>query len=160
VFIDSDIYDQVGQKRDKFYDGRRFLQLLDRNQKVIYHQDFEDNGDIPKVEINSISDLDAEEYDIGPPDRSVSKITQYSSSRKKRMGPVTKKEYEMVIQLHNCLGHMNPAKMSQAIREGHGTGLKYLPHQWIECFYTMTARRAPLEDVINLKLLEDPKSSQ
>jgi hypothetical protein len=61
--------------------------------------------------------IDAEEYDIGPPDRSVSKITQYLSSRKKRMGPVTKK-YEMAIQLHNCLGHMNPAKMSQAVREG------------------------------------------
>jgi hypothetical protein len=107
--------------------GEGFLQLLDRNQKVIYHQDFEDNGDIPKVEINSISDLDAEEYDIGPPDRSVSKFTQYSSSRKKRMGPVTKKEYEMVIQLHNCLGHMNPAKMSQAIREGAWYGVEISP---------------------------------
>ena len=128
---------------------------------MIYHQDFEDNGDIPKVEIDSISDLDAEEYDIGPPDRSVSKITQYSSSRKKRMGPVTKKEYEMVIQLHNCLGHMKILlRCHKLLERGYGTGLKYLPHQWIECFYTMTARRAPLEDVINLKLLEDPKSSQ
>jgi len=63
---------KLARRGISFMMGEGFLQLLDRNQKVIYHQDSKDNGDIPKVEINSISDLDAEEYDIGPPDRLVS----------------------------------------------------------------------------------------
>ena len=119
----------LSKRNIKFLLEKLAFSLLDNKNEIIYCNEIDQENTLPMANINDILNIIPGDFDCLTYQEPllINNVSLEKLSKKVTIPPVTKQQFLSVIQLHERMNHVNPAIMSNAIRNNAWFGVTIDP---------------------------------